>query len=313
MTEHTISTAARAVLAHATIAYNTLYLSSGQLPRPLYEEVNEVLTRLGGTWQGGKIKGHVFEGDPTLDVQIVIQTGLLPPKNPTAFYPTPGLVIHRMLYDAAFGLCRLDLDLARDETLRLLEPSAGRGALAFCLRDYTRLHQLAQAVIHCCEIVPAFAAYLRAEGFEVVAADFLAYQPAEGYHAILMNPPFRVESDALAYITHIEHAWSMLLPGGLLTAIAPSSFTFRTDQRARRFRLLVETHGLWEPLPHDTFAAGGSGTPVQAVLLSMRKPRAEETGGALVRCPHPLAPTGTWVNVRVQPARVAQEMLPLAV
>jgi len=262
-----LSFAARDVLASATMTGTTLYLPSVQLPRPLYQEVHEALTRLGGTWRGGKIKGHVFDHDPQGDLKIVVQTGLMPPRNPLAFFPTPRAIVNQMLSDAALGLCQIDLTALPQP--RLLEPSAGRGAIALAMRDYAQARN-AHAVIHCCEIDPVFAAFLRSEGLPVVASDFLDYHPAEGYHAILMNPPFRVPGDRLAAITHVEHALDMLLPGGYLGAITPPGFTFRQDRRSRQFFALVEEHGLWEPLPDDAFVE--SGTHVKTVLLCMRKP-----------------------------------------
>ena len=39
-------------------------ITSGQLDRSLYEEVNEVLVRLGGKWKGGRTKAHLFPYDP---------------------------------------------------------------------------------------------------------------------------------------------------------------------------------------------------------------------------------------------------------
>lgn len=264
-----ISLAAREVLARASVGSTTVMLPE-QLDRDLYTEVNEVLARLGGKWQR-KAKGHVFATDPSDDLRLVIATGLMPPrnpKNPLAFFPTPRQIVDRMLCDAAFGLCQIDLESILRP--RLLEPSAGRGAIAFPLREYAQARNQ-EATVKCCELDQTFAAFLRAEGLPVVAEDFLAYEPVEGYHAILMNPPFSVAGgDRLAYIAHIEHAWEMLLPGGKLVAVAPPGFSFRKDQRARQFLALVEEYGMWEPLLDEAFAEAG--TKVQTVLLCLHKP-----------------------------------------
>ncbi len=88
------------------------------------------------------------------------------------------------------------------------------------------------------------------------------------FEAILMNPPFAVAGDPLAYITHIEHAVSMLSPWGILVAIAPPSFTYRSDRRSSAFRAMVETRGGWEALPENAFTA--SGTEVSTVMLWLR-------------------------------------------
>jgi hypothetical protein len=76
-----ISDAARHALANATIKDMTLYLPP-DLPRPLYKKVDAILTELGGKWQSGKVKGHVFDHDPHDDVHCVVEQGQLPPRHP---------------------------------------------------------------------------------------------------------------------------------------------------------------------------------------------------------------------------------------
>jgi hypothetical protein len=84
-----------------------------------------------------------------------------------------------------------------------------------------------------------------------------------------MNPPFTSEYDPLTYIEHINHAWDLLGPNGLLMAIAPGGFAFRQDKRIAKLRKLVEMHGSWEQLEDETFK--DSGTGVRTVLIEMRK------------------------------------------
>ena len=84
---HTVSEAARSALAQTTINGNQLKLSDGQLERGVYLEVDQVLSRLGGKWKGGKIAAHIFAiGDmqklrEALD--SVIRTGLFPAEEPS--------------------------------------------------------------------------------------------------------------------------------------------------------------------------------------------------------------------------------------
>ena len=85
-----------------------------QVDADLYHEVNEVLTRLGGKWKGGRTKAHIFQEDPTLLIDYILETGAMPPKNPEAFFPTPTEVARGIMIMA-------DLDKLRDEDL-ILEP-----------------------------------------------------------------------------------------------------------------------------------------------------------------------------------------------
>jgi Methyltransferase small domain len=166
-----------------------------------------------------------------------------------------------MLTDGAFYRIPADAQ-------RILEPSAGKGNIAQAVRDYCQFNRI-EAKVHCCEIIPRFQQHLLSENFDVTRADFLDFNPPWAYDAIVMNPPFSIEGDPLAYITHIEHAWSLLAPDGILLAIVPGGFTFRDDKRIRQFRELLEDHGTWRELDGDAFKASGTG--VKTVIISMKK------------------------------------------
>jgi hypothetical protein len=248
---------ALSVLRAATIKGTTLVLNSGQLDRALYEEVNEVLVRLGGAWKRGA-GGHVFPFDPAPLLRVVLETGRMPERNPLAFFPTPGDLAAEMAEDAVRKRYLVD------PACRILEPHGGHGALALAARRVAP-----EAHLDVVELDPLNAEVLRRAGLPVHERDFLTFEPDAGYDVILMNPPFRVQQDQHAYITHTLHAWGMLRDRGELVGIAPQSFIWRTDRRSREFRLLVATYGGWTRLPRGTFA--GAGTNVETVLLWMEK------------------------------------------
>lgn len=237
------------VLRRSRVEGLTLFLPPGQLDRGLYKQVDDVLIRLGGKWNG-KAKGHVFKADPTAKLATVLETGKKPEKNPLDYFPTPPAVVEEMIARAALR-----------DGLAVLEPSAGEGAIALPVHR-SRLC----LVLDCVELDPERAAALRDLGLCVHEGDFLAYQ-TKGYDRILMNPPFTAPGDPLAYIAHIQHAFSLLRPGGRLVAIAPGGFDFRDHKRVAEFRALVDATGGWQGLPHGTFTA--SGTEVSTVLLWM--------------------------------------------
>jgi hypothetical protein len=95
---------------------------------------------------------------------------------------------------------------------RTLEPSAGDGRIVHALRE------AGVPVVDACETEEPLHELIRAAGGTVVGTDFFKYKPETPYHRIVMNPPFRGRE----YERHIEHAWSMLAPGGLLVSIAPA-------------------------------------------------------------------------------------------
>lgn len=248
------------ILRQCTVSGNTLYLPNIRLDRKLYEAVNEVIARLGGKWNR-KAKGHVFESNPAEDFQQVLETQAMPKKNPTAYYATPSNVSQDILYSGDFASIPTTAK-------RILEPSAGTGALAREIEAYCQSRGM-RASIDCCEILPKHQQKLQEQGFFVVADDFLSYNPVSKYQAIIMNPPFAIEGDSLAYITHIEHAWSLLADDGVLISIAPSGFAFREDKRTSAFRSLVEQHGTWRNLDSGSFAESGTG--VNTIVITMKK------------------------------------------
>jgi hypothetical protein len=255
------------VLADGRAEGNRYHLSGQQLDRKLYVAVNEVLTRIGGKWNR-KEKAHVF--DDGLDagqlVALVVESTEMPPKNPTAFFPTPPDVADMLL--RAPHLPRIPATATR-----ILEPSAGKGALADAVIDYCNEVGIS-ATVDVCEVLPRFRDALTGKGFRLVGDDFLTYTADELYDAIVMNPPFAVESDRLACIAHIQRAWSMLAPGGVLLAIAPGGFSFRDDKRVVTLRELMGEHGAWVAAEDGAFKP--SGTDVRTVLIGATKPAADE-------------------------------------
>ena len=245
------------VLKESTVNGNVLYLPKKRLERDLYLAVNEVLSRLGGTWNR-KAKGHVFESDPREALRAALNNGEVPEKNPTAYFPTPEPLIESIL--SAHPLPQ--------DTRRILEPSAGTGNIARAIEIYCNIHGI-HATLDCCEIAEKYQKQLLEQHFFLVHDDFLRYHPLSRYDVIVMNPPFALNDDPLAYITHIEHAWSLLSPGGLLLAIAPAGFAFRQDKRIVQLRTLVEQYGSFEELPKSAFKE--SGTEVNTVLISLYK------------------------------------------
>jgi len=266
-----LSDAARAVLTAATCTAHAVQLPDAQLARPIYEEVNTVLTRLGGKWKGGKTRAHVFAHyAPAPLVHAVLETGLLPADNPLAYFPTPAPVVAAMLHDVDFTTLG-DMPasvwecLDRDGGIRAIEPSAGTGSLADAIRQAApRVH------LDCIEVNPLSVGVLQAKGHTVVAADFLTFTPSAPYDYCFLNPPFSVAGNPRAYQDHIRHAWSMLSPNGRLVAIAPPGFTFRTSAADRAFRNFCIEHGDWSDLAAGTFKESGTGIATVMITLHAR-------------------------------------------
>lgn len=149
------------------------------------------------------------------------------------FFPTPPSVASRMAEMAGIS-----------EGDRVLEPSAGSGNLADAAKQ-------AGGKVDAIEIDDRLRNILDAKGHEVVAEDFMSYDPSEKYDVVIMNPPFSKRRDA----EHIMRAYDMLKDGGRLVAIAGEGVFFGQDKKAEAFRTWLDNHGAYiEKLPENTFS-----------------------------------------------------------
>jgi protein-L-isoaspartate O-methyltransferase len=162
-------------------------------------------------------------------------------------FPTPPELARRMVEEAGLPVA--------DPSLRILEPSAGTGAILDEVFTYA-------GEIVAVEINYSLADALRNryQAVRVQCSDFLECNGDLGkFDRILMNPPFANGDD----IKHIQHALTMLKPNGRLVAICAGG----PRQQAVLQPLAENSGGIWEPLEPGTFKE--SGTMVNAVLLTI--------------------------------------------
>lgn len=212
-----------------------------------------------------------FEEDP-FDVFREPRTDLA--RN-MGWFPTPPKVVSQIMQ-------RSEIHYARSyvpdggKVLRILEPSAGEGAIA--LGVITEMEESSvRPAITCVELNPARAAWLKTAGFvpdnghRTVTEDFLACTPEQLglFDRILMNPPFDMQRD----IDHVYHATKFLAPGGQIVAIMSAGVEFRENRKAVAFRKLVaDMKGEIYDLPLGSFEE--SGTMVNTCLVTLSAPRA---------------------------------------
>lgn len=265
-----LSPGALSVLRHKLRIEGLAVKLTEELERGLYEEVDEVLTRLGGTYISGSRK-HDFPYDPRPHLAAVLACGEMPLKNPLNFFFTVPSVLDSIRWmldrernDHMHRLYYWQED--RGRPMRILEPSAGLGHIAELLRELFPL-----ASIECCELDPYRRSVLEAKGFRVVAEDFLRYAPSHHFDLVAMNPPFALGSEADTYVKHIRRAMELLADEeeSELIAIAPGGFTFDVRPAFSDFFTFALEHGVLERLPAEAFKESGTG--VQTVLLWLGK------------------------------------------
>lgn len=233
-----------------------------QLDRAAYTKVNKVLEAIGGTWSR-KEKAHVFASDPTSRLDSVIVTGEVETARDVGFFETDPALARDLVKMA--GVKPGDL---------VLEPSAGTGRIITAIMN-------ADANVIAVERDPDRRKLLTDRVFAtnnrrirvVDVDDFMAYDPARGVEGdpqtinrVVMNPPFAKVGSG-DHLDHVKHAYSLLVPGGVLVSVMPSSITFRRDRRHTEFRAFVEERGTTAPLPPGSFKK--SGTNVGTVTVSL--------------------------------------------
>jgi len=158
---------------------------------------------------------------------------------------------------------RVDQHFISLEGLLMLEPSAGKGAIAIPFRD-------AGVRVICIEQNADRAGALYDMGFaEVICADFMEHSAMAGVYDIVgMNPPFENGQD----MEHVEFAYELLKEdGGILVAVMSPGWTFRSDNQSIAFREWYESleRKSWKMLPDNSFRK--SGTNVNTGLLVIKK------------------------------------------
>jgi len=169
---------------------------------------------------------------------------------PEGFFPTPPHLVEELLRYAQ----------PLHKGLRVLEPSAGNGAIARALRK-------AGVEPKVVEMNDDLRAILVADGFQLVGDDFLKFDQ-QGWDRILMNPPFERGQD----MDHVRHAYDLLADGGILVAITSEGPFFREDRKATGFRdWLRSVGGGSHKNVEGSFKGAERSTGVQTRIVVVRK------------------------------------------
>lgn len=221
---------------------STLLRFPGELDRKLYEKTAKVLKSIGGKWSSAK-KAFVFKDDVGDIVAGIVDNGEFTPDNVKyQFFPTPDALAAKLVELAAIRPGEI-----------CLEPSAGRGAIARHLPNPM-----------CVELDPKNREYLKAEGFNVVAEDFMTFEPDPRPDVIVMNPPFCKNQDA----KHIARAIEMAKR--CVVAVASQGLAWKNESHCAYLRNIVSEYGGYiSPLPDGSFKE--SGTDVHAVIVFVEK------------------------------------------
>ena len=191
-------------------------------------------------------------------------------------------------------LCEHAFDPYENKKLKILEPSAGQGAIIDSVLDWFKFES-----VHC-EIDSITAIEYMTENYQVLQnkyhdnnliklknMDFLEYDKYINYFDIVIaNPPFSNGQD----IQHFMKMFEVCKPGGIIVSIMSNGFIYNSQKKFQKFRDFIglpfdaqtryaakggcEASSENGDLILKTFESGEfkeSGTNVHTVMIAMRK------------------------------------------
>lgn len=249
-------------LALLTVSGSKLQLPQQQLQH--YDEISQRLGKAGGRYITGRNKHFAFDdGINCADLLRRLVAGeSVNFQQEYQFFATPESKAIEAVEEIRKSLGTL-------HGKRILEPSAGTGALANVAR------QMGADVV----VIEAWnvnAIKLRAQGYDVIEKDFLSVTPEQigTFDAILANPPFTRNQD----IQHVMHMLQFIRPGGALSVIMSTSWLEGKTKAHAQFKEFLATQDV-TVTAIEAGAFKDSGTTVPTVRLDFRAvnvPRAAE-------------------------------------
>lgn len=241
-----LSTAVLNILDASALDGQALRLPE-QLDRKTYVQVAKAIEAAGGKWDR-KAGAHLFEVPAADAIDQIIATGGVTTRQELQQFFTPPALAERVVACA---------DIQQGN--KVLEPSAGKGALALpaCRQG---------AEVTCVEIGECARVLEGRFGSRLFGTDFLILTPADLglFDRVCMNPPFQRQAD----IRHVSHALQFLRPGGRLVAVMSAGTLFRDNRLTTDFRATIAAlGGTFEELPPGSFKE--SGTMVNICLLTV--------------------------------------------
>lgn len=251
------------VLRGAVLTSTTVTLPPEKLDRKLYVQVNNVLEAAGGKWDR-RMRAHVFPRDPRELLGLAVETGQIVSKKTElqAFYTPAALAMEVVAFLPNWTPAKM-------RSLRVLEPSAGHGALL----DPLVQQGVCAKNVTCYDVDQDAVDVLNGRGYRASCHDFLTVvDPALvcAFDVVVMNPPF-AKGQAVA---HVHHALRFPKVGGRLLAIMPPTWETSRVKAAVALRdALTKSYDGWlvRPLPDGSFREAG--TDVKVVLLDAERIR----------------------------------------
>jgi type I restriction-modification system DNA methylase subunit len=215
------------VLQNCTVIGNNVKLPNVKLDRKLYQNVAKKLELIGGKWKSGKIAAFVFNDDPSVLLnQLINNSNSIPItkqniKKEFQFFETPQ------------NIAELLVKLAEiNDSDSILEPSAGQAAII------KELNKVTNTTIDCFELMETNRTILlnSNHNLNLIGDDFLKH-PKKNYTKIIANPPFSKNQD----IDHILEMYKCLSHNGRLVCITSEAWVNGNQKKTNTIQKLAES------------------------------------------------------------------------
>ncbi len=238
------------VLKICTLKDNVIYLPNIQLSKATYAEVKKRIEEAGGKWAGGKVQGFTLDINAERVFKLLQEKGRCNLAKEFQFFETPN--------EVADWLVSLVGDIS--PKMKILEPSAGRGAIIKAIR---RTHP--DMIVDCYELMPENREILaKLPNVRILGEDFTKAE-AGSFDKIIANPPFSGNQD----IRHIGRMFDSLTHGGTLAAITSKHWTFANEKECRNFRDWVKNmNGRVFEIEEGAFKGSGTGIGTMALVIT---------------------------------------------
>lgn len=219
-----------------------------EMDSKLYADYKKSMTQNLGKWKSGKLQHFEFLFDPT-NLLNSLRNGEKPNyKQEWHYFPTPEAVINQM------GNIHIPWD-----NLRVLEPSAGRGAIMKGIDEIGG--NCCDITWECIEAEPTNRKILQEEGYDLIWDDFDTFEIPDikfGYDVIYANPPFKKDRQ------HVEKMLKCLAVGGSAVIVLPSSFETKYVKHIQEWEENFE-YIRFHKVPDNAFKESGTG--VNTVIM----------------------------------------------
>lgn len=223
-----------------------------------YPELKKVLTKATGKY---KKNTFVFPSPAQPIIDTLLGGTVVDFKKEFQFFPTPQEMAENMVNQIIWD---------KGDTVNILEPSAGHGALIDEI-----LKRTTTPCIHAVELSDLNFNVLQNKykdgsgglgAIRLIKGDFLEVELDPPYDIIIANPPFNKNQD----IDHVRKMYDILDKGGQLISIMSTSWTFSQQKKQVEFREWIEEVEA-EVIQNEQGTFKTSGTMVSSVLVIIRK------------------------------------------